>query len=732
MQHPHDPNSYNLQQYYAARQGGHMSYGSGVSQDGQYQPQPVQAVTQAPEPTPQQFYPAALAGYPAQPGALVAQPFVGLSPPLQFAIHSPQFPYFMPMSPTQDPSQFSPPQLTAADAHLVLWATAESHLACAQRLFRAQAGSKAEASAAGSWQAKVVSSLACLYSVLSLCESSEARAKYMQGTVLLGPEIEVRTRLRIAQIVSVWSQDDSEAEQEFHLKRALVVLPTADHYASLKMAIVAMQCRLYMRRGEHKWAEQRMKVAFGEAQKRQLANWVHYFMLELSELYLNNGDMSSAMNTLQFSIRWAKGCNDVVSEAMASVQLLGRLVETRAWQKADEVVESLGRLMQERKVAEVYQITSRFLALKAAMLVMQGKAEAARQTSGFARQVLKSWQAAFVKKLVNGKAADAGSIFVMPGQPNEMQFGGWSYYEAHAWIMLISGLGVRGENSGEEALRFFQMARDGIAKGESDGISSLLVQVKLQVLLHQADAELTGLKMHSAKQTLDAVMQVMAEAVTLENMGYSLGGFWRRHRNEVALRWAMFQHRRGEFKEAVNAYQCVVSSSAPEDIRIVARVNLIVLLLADDRACEETLAKAKGLLDQVKAAVAAGPENEVMQNAVLEFMQGLESEKPVQAKTHLLACLKVCKAIADTTLQGWTLCMLGSVMLPTGQYDQAMKMCATGQAIAQRNKDPLQNAAAIGILTQIERSVGDASRSEQLMQIHRHYIDKFETQASNG
>ncbi|ORX66187.1 hypothetical protein DL89DRAFT_260481 [Linderina pennispora] len=231
------------------------------------------------------------------------------------------------------------------------------------------------------------------------------------------------------------------------------------------------------------------------------------------------------------------------------------------------------------------------------------------------------------------------------------------------------------------------MARDGIAKGESDGISSLLVQVKLQVLLHQADAELTGLKMHSAKQTLDAVMQVMAEAVTLENMGYSLGGFWRRHRNEVALRWAMFQHRR---------------------------------------------AKAKGLLGQVKAAVAAGPEDEVMQNAVLEFMQGLESEKPVQAKTHLLACLKVCKAIADTTLQGWTLCMLGSVMLPTGQYDQAMKMCATGQAIAQRNKDPLQNAAAIGILTQIERSVGDASRSEQLMQIHRHYIDKFETQASNG
>ncbi|KAJ1951033.1 hypothetical protein FBU59_000391 [Linderina macrospora] len=634
------------------------------------------------------------------------------------------------MSPTQDPAQFAQPQLTMQDAHLVLWATAESHVTCAQRLFREQAGGKTETSAADCWQARIVSALACLYSVLSLCESSEVRERYLKGALPPGPEIEARTRLRIAQIVAVWSQDDNEAEQEFNLKRALMVLPTADHYAGLKMTIVAMQCRLYMRRGEAKWAEQRMKAAFNEAQKRQLAAWVHYFMLELSELYLANNDANSAMNTLQFSIRMAKGCNDVVSEAMASVQLLGRLIETRAWQKADEIIESLHRLAQERKVAETYQITSRFLALKAAMLVMQGKIETARLTSDSARQVLKEWQAVFVKRLVSGQVTDAGSIFAVPGQPSEMQFRSWSYYEAHAWIMLISGLGVRGENSGEDALRFFQMARDGVAKGESDGIKSLLIRVKLQVLLHQVDVELAGVRMRSAKQTLDAVMQTMADAVTLENSGYPLGGFWRQHRNEVALRWAMYRHRQSEFKEAVDAYQCVANSSAPEDIRLVAHVNLIALLLAEDTVSEESRSRAKKLLDQVTEAVAGAPESEILRNAVLEFLQGLESEKPVLAKTRLLACLKVCKVIADTTLQGWTLCMLGSVMLPTGLYDQAMKMCATGQAIAQRNKDPLQNAAAIGILTQIERSVGDASRSEQLMQIHRHYIEKFETLAS--
>ncbi|KAJ1964728.1 hypothetical protein GGI12_001234 [Dipsacomyces acuminosporus] len=583
----------------------------------------------------------------------------------------------------------------------------------------------------GDWKPAIVAALACLYSILHLCESPKNQPRYLKQSLILGPDVEARTRLRVAQVLSEWCEDsEGGEEEEHHLKRALMILPTTDHYLDLRYSIVAAQCRLFLRRGEQKWAEQKMKSAFSDAQQRAQGHWVHYFMLKLSKLYFANNDVRSSINTLQFSIRWARQHDDIVSEAVSSVQQLGILVYSRSWSTAASLITSLAELINDKKLSCLPQIRTRFWVLKASALAMSGKAVEAQEACSSARQALKEWQAILAKGLANKNITDGGASFTVPGTRaagDGFKIRGWSYYEAHAWVMLVSALCVRGENVREESSGYLRLAQEGIVKGELDGAGQMLLPIRLQVLLHKIDICLATLQMEQAQKVLDQVMGIVAEAENQRRLqgSNSSSEFWRSNRDAIALRWAMFKHRTGRFDEAIDAYQCV-ASNGPADIQYAARVNLVMLYLSaggDDRGAD-----VQQLLGSMQDEISTAPNgsHELVRQALLDFLQGVESKEPVKAKTHLLACLRACSQIAETVLQGWTLCMLGTLVLPTGQYDQAMKMCAAGQAIAQKAQDPLQNAAAISILADIEKAVGDQERCEKLLQVSRRCLEQFD------
>ncbi|KAJ2664770.1 hypothetical protein IW148_001815 [Coemansia sp. RSA 1199] len=611
--------------------------------------------------------------------------------------------------------------------HTVVWALAESHFRQAQQLYKK---SRTAASSDGSWKASVVAGLTCLYSVVRLCESPKDQVKYFGRDLVLDADTEAKTRLRIAQVLGDWGEglsnrdDEFDDEEERQLKRALMSVPNADRYTETKYAIIATHCRLLLRRGERGWAEQRIKSAFVDAQKRRQYRWSQYFLLELSNMSYENGDWRSSQSALEMAIRQAQQMGDKVGQSVMAVQQLSRLVQQRDWTGVAALVGSLVPLIGDSALANVAHVRVRFWVLNSAAATIRGNMTEAQESCTSAREALKQWQGSFARQFSEGRAADGGATFSMSSR---LSVCGWSYYEAHAWVMVASALAARGDGSYDRASGFLRLALEGIARGEADSMIRQLLPLKISVLLHIVDINLAALYIGEAKQALDRVMSVIDECNTNKS------ALWRSTRDAIALRWAMYKHRAGDFEDAMKAYRCV-ASRGPRDLCYAARVNMAVLYLTSPELSANDTDYLRQIMADLEKSIlnVSGSEHDIIRRALLEFTQGMDSKEPVKAKTHLLACLRLCSEAADSVLQGWTLCLLGTMVLSTGQYDQAMKMCAAGQSIAQRANDPLQNAAAIGILTQIEKAVGDGDRHAKLLQVDEQMLQRFNAQISDA
>ncbi|KAJ2860334.1 hypothetical protein GGI22_002740 [Coemansia erecta] len=561
---------------------------------------------------------------------------------------------------------------------------------------------------------------------------------------------QAKTRLRIALVLSEWcddqsfSADNEQSEEELQLTRALLTLPNSECYLPTRYAIVAAHCRMFLRRGEYRWAEQKLKAACLDAQKRQNQHhWTHHFVLELSKLYVANGDIPNAINTLRYSIALAQRTGDKAGEAVASVQMLGQLVQMRNWTATGALIERLDDLVGDAMLAGAPPVRTRFWTLKAVAAIMVGSIGVAQEACDAARETLKEWQHIFARQMASGEASYGGSIAATVGAYNQEEgiashgalVRGACYYEAHAWVMLVSALAVNGDNAYEQSIGFLQRALDGIARGELDGFKQQLQQLELHILLHAVDIGLASLHVREAKSALDQAVTLVAVAessiVSESGKGKlrTQEAVWHSNRDAIALRWAMYLHRTGEVDAAEQGYQCVINNGT-SDLSYAAQVNLAIMHLCAPEITDATKVQVQQVIQGLLQAsqdptFAPNIAKERPRAALLEFIQGLESSEPVKSKTHLLACLQVCSEIANTALQGWTLCVLGTQMLPAGQYGQAMKMCEVGQTIAHRANDPLQKAAAIGILTHIEKAVGDPERRAKLLELDQRLLEEF-------
>ncbi|KAJ2692792.1 hypothetical protein H4218_006264 [Coemansia sp. IMI 209128] len=529
-----------------------------------------------------------------------------------------------------------------------------------------------------------------------------------KDTRIIGPDTESKTRLRIAQLLADWT-DDREEEEERQLTRALMSVPSGDAYVDTRYMIVVSQCRLFVRRKELTWAEQKLKWALTDAQQRGQRHWVHHFALDLARMYLDKGDSQNASSVLQTLVVYAQRTGDKFGMAVALIQLLAISTQARSWSTADSLLASLDSLVGDPAMAGVPQLWTQFWVLKAGAMHCRGRLADAQEACSHARQSLMEWQSVFARQLAANCASAGGSVLVADGRCVR----GWSYYEAHAWVMLMSSYVVR-DQTYEPALRFLSLALEGVARGEADGAASLLQPLKLHIFLRMADLCIAAQSMGEAKRAIDQALAISTND----------GSFWRSSRDAVALRWAMYLHRTGHSAEAMDSYRCVLRGGH-EDLRFAAQINLAMLqLVGPSTECRQALRSTVAGLVQTVEALPNGP-HESVRRALLELVQGIETEEPVKSKTHLLACLKMSTDIADTALQGWTLCLLATLVLPAGQYEQAMRMCAAGQNIAQSANDPLQKAAAIGILSQVEHAVGDPDRRDKLLEIDQQCLEQF-------
>ncbi|PIA18811.1 hypothetical protein COEREDRAFT_79376 [Coemansia reversa NRRL 1564] len=645
-------------------------------------------------------------------------------------------PDYRPTANTEQQQLTLPPE----QVHTTMWAMAETYFRQAQKQYNDM---QPLDTPNDSCQANIIAGLSCLYGVLRLCESPKAQTRHFGTSIILSADTEARTRLRIAQVLAEWGVqgphkdsnntkeegEENESEEERQLQRALLVVPKTDNYAATKYAIIAAQCRLLRRRREMNWAEQRLKATIVDAQQRRQYRWTQFFTLELSNMYFTNGNHRSALAVLQAATQQAQQNTDKIGNVTMAVQQLGMLVQMRNWVSASTLAGTLVSLMTDPELISVPQLRTRFWTLNSAAAAMRGDIANAQEICGWAREALKEWQECFASQIAEGRAADNGATFLVTNSKesasgSSLRIHGSSYYEAHVWVMLVSAQVLRGDDYYERVSGFLRLALEGITRGEANGLIKQLLPLKIYVLLRIVDINLSALFISEAKGALDRVMSYLASHDCHDN------SLWRDCRDAVALRWAMYKHRIGDFDEAIEAYRCVARQKCSDDLCYSARVNLAVLYLSKSDPTDEDLEYVRQLLILLEKEMENTPGSELdkIRGALLQLVQGMGSKEPVKAKTYLLGCLRLCNEAAEATLQGWTLCLLGTMVLSTGQYEQAMKMCAASQSIAQCANDPLQNAAAIGILSKIEHAVGDPERCAQLMQVDKRLLQQFNAQ----
>ncbi|KAJ2035611.1 hypothetical protein H4S04_008939, partial [Coemansia sp. S16] len=299
---------------------------------------------------------------------------------------------------------------------------------------------------------------------------------------------------------------------------------------------------------------------------------------------------------------------DKVGLAVALVQQLGIAVHARNWTVVDSLLTSLDSLAGDPGVPQIW---TRFWVLKAGSMHSRGRVAEAQEACDRARHVLMEWQGFFARQLAANLGSSSGSFGGIRG---------WSYYEAHAWVMLMSSF----VQDHEPALRFLNLALEGVARGEADGEGEL-GPLKLHIYLRMADISIAAQSMADAKHAVDQALAVG-------------GSFWRKSRDAIALRWAMYLHRTGHSLEAMDAYRCVISGPH-EDLRFAAQVNLAVLQILEPTTQVNMRSTVAELIQAVEA-LPNGP-HECVRRSLLELVQGIETEEPVKAKTHLLACLKM-------------------------------------------------------------------------------------------
>ncbi|KAJ1729414.1 hypothetical protein LPJ61_003536, partial [Coemansia biformis] len=428
-----------------------------------------------------------------------------------------------------------------------IWAMAESHLHQARLQY--QTCPSADAPARG-WQASVIAGLSCLYSVVRMCEAPAAQLAHFGANLALGADTEARTRLRIAQVLAEWGDctssssggdgdEDDDDEEERQLKRALLTVPSADSYVETKYAIVAAHCRLLLRRGDRRWAEQRLRAAYVDAQQRRQYRWAQLFMLELSNVYASTGDHRGSLNALQMAIKQAQAAGDVPGSVVMAVQQLSRLVQARSWAAADGLAASLAHLAADPSLAAMTQLWARYWTLRAAAAVAQGRIPEAQEACGSAREALKEWQGALACRLAAGGVAYGGASFAVSA--DGLRVHGWTYYEAHVWVMLVSACAFRGDDHYDRASGFLRLALEGIARGAADGVGApLLLPLKIYVLLRIADVNLASQYVGEAKKALDRVMAVLAGKDGGDGGATQpeLAALWRCSRDAITLRWA--------------------------------------------------------------------------------------------------------------------------------------------------------------------------------------------------
>ncbi|KAJ1678502.1 hypothetical protein EV182_003923 [Spiromyces aspiralis] len=223
--------------------------------------------------------------------------------------------------------------------------------------------------------------------------------------------------------------------------------------------------------------------------------------------------------------------------------------------------------------------------------------------------------------------------------------------------------------------------------------------LEVYILLFRADSELQSGKIISAKATLEEVC-----ARTTANGLLSCPKL----QDQLMVRWAMYYQQTGATNMALDLYSQVVRFAKERDVRILAAIHQVALLLGQASAEDRPR-----VIEQVDILARS---SEFTQDpglkAAIEVIQGITAPEIIKSKAQTLNSLNTASAIANTQLQAITLTYMASLFLVTNPA-QSEKMAAAALSVSSVSNNTLMGMLSGSLLEELLCQKGQTEQAER-------------------
>ncbi|KAJ1916366.1 hypothetical protein H4219_003812 [Mycoemilia scoparia] len=556
----------------------------------------------------------------------------------------------------------------------------------------------------------------------------------------------VLTRLRLAEILGTWC-DNFEA-QEFQLQKAVLIVERTIADPHWQNIVLMAQCKYLQQINNSKIAEARLKKAFMDAKSSDNFEWVYRILLELSQMYSRHDDMKSVINCLNHGAVYALRRNDISVHVCFQLEKAQKLLGKHEWNQMKSILDSIESVYSQQNsntepkalIGTIPHIRLCYVILKAIYLIHSGDTAGAVGLLQEAFGILNQWKQSLdikvhhistrIQQQLSSNAGQLSTEELYYRSQNIQQFkidktstptredasGAWfdiecspprinsttkvnpmyadrnniansesvqkaptvswkwkTPQEVYAVILVLYTLCGKKDSQSQVFEKQLDNARKSFNNGgQSLGHSASHDFLDANILLLRFDSELQSGQIGKAKCTLDEVQTKHARLIKDARL-----------QDMVVLRIAMYHHRIGKRAFAINIYNQIARLGKERDTRVLAAVHQVMLLLGDNLADTKEVEKQVRTLEESSKYTQS-----TTLKAAIEMIRAVSCSEIVKSKEHMLRCLNMSLAAANTQLQSIALTFMASIFLTT-HLDQSKNMAMAASNISTKSQDTL-------------------------------------------
>ncbi|KAJ3416535.1 Origin recognition complex subunit 2 [Chytridiales sp. JEL 0842] len=593
----------------------------------------------------------------------------------------------------------------------------------------------------------LLASLRSLHAVLLLVGDTSAQS--LEEGERVTPLDEVRTRIKIAEVLSGFGGDIVDAEKQ--LQKALLLAQKLNDAEVYKFMIVDMQAFLLSKTQNFKAAKHTIKQALADAAQEGIPQWYYYFISRRADLHYEENEISSFYAILGMGVEEAGKRGDF--DVMAALSIRKAIVALN--RKEHEIVfeclqmlDTLSQLPPQQpkdttttgpeqpqppKVTNP-DLKNNYTLVRILYWCHFGDKKLARtELTAFHKSLesaAKQTPPSTTSKFLSTQKCNQGRISVkddtdMTSALLWLPVDVLPPTQLHSLVFLVSGVVWKSVDA-SKCLSFLKEGLNSV-QGSLERTIKECTSFGDVVKVKEWYLELEALCLHHLVEALILLGDLKAADETLVRLTEHLlksPPLLEKYKPTLIMDSAFLYQSKGQFEEATRSYLGVASLCGEGDVELRILAGLCRVFLMLGLGGKQNVDLAAQLLEELqreiledgkvglkgKKKVNVGKLGNIKALSQLALgAQRMAGGEIKQTKVHLLDALKLAEPIGSNQLKMVSITMLGSMFLDT-DVGQSLKMITTAQKLALKAGCVSFAGVCTSLMADLARRGGDVEK----------------------